>query len=122
GEFVGVYPEDTARSPLGYGIWADGLGLVLDRLHEEVPGTPLIVSEYGIGTDDDGQRAAYVERGLQIAHDAIDRGVNVGGFFSWTGVDNYEWTHGYDVKFGIIDADRKTKPSAHVFAREALGS
>jgi beta-glucosidase len=122
GEFVGVYPEDTARSPLGYGIWADGLGLVLDRLHDEVPGAPLIVSEYGIGTDDDAQRAAYVERGLQIAHDAIDRGVNVRGFFSWTGVDNYEWTHGYDVKFGIIDADRKLKPSAHVFAREALGS
>lgn len=122
GKFVGVYPEDAPRSPLGYGIWADGLGLVLDRLHEQVPGAPLIVSEYGIGTDDDTQRVAYVERGVQVAHDAMGRGVNLRGFFSWTGVDNYEWTHGYDVKFGIIDAERKVRPSARVFAREALGS
>jgi beta-glucosidase len=120
GQFIGVYPEDTPRSPLGYGIWADGLGLVLDRLHDEVPGAPLIVSEYGVGTDDDHQRADYVTRGLEMAHAAIGRGVDVRGFFSWTGVDNYEWTHGYDVKFGIIDADRKPKPfSAPVFAREA---
>jgi beta-glucosidase len=119
GNFVAVYPEGSPRSPLGYGIWADGLGLVLERLHHEVPGTPLIVSEYGIGTDDDAQRAAYVERGLQIAHDAIGQGIDVRGFFSWTGVDNYEWTHGYDVKFGIIDAARHVKPSAQVFAREA---
>ena len=120
GNFVAVYPDDVPRSPLGYGIWADGLGLVLDRLHQEVPGAPLIVSEYGIGTDDDAPRAAYIERGLQIAHDAIARGIDVRGFFSWTGVDNYEWTHGYDVKFGIIDAARQLKPSAQVFAREAL--
>ena len=35
---LAVHPPDAPRSPLGYGIWADGLGLVLDRLHAEVPG------------------------------------------------------------------------------------
>ena len=115
------HPEDAPRSPLGYGIWAEGLWHVLRRLHEVVPGTPLLVAEYGIGTDDDAERAAYIGRGLELTADAIAQGIDVRGFFHWTGVDNYEWIHGYDVKFGIIDADRTIRPSAQVLAKEAKG-
>ncbi len=113
------YPQDAPVSPLGYGIWADGLGPVLDRLHEVVPGTPLLVAEYGIGTSDDSQRAAYLLRGLQVTNDAIARGIDVRGLFHWTAVDNYEWLHGYDVQFGVIDRDRNIRPSARVLQREA---
>ena len=72
GRFV-LHPTDAPVSPLGYGIWADGLGLVLDRLHEQIPGTPLLIAEYGIGTDDDEMRAAYLERCLYIANAARER-------------------------------------------------
>ncbi len=113
------HPPDAPISPLGYGISADGLRLVLDRLHETVPGTPLLVGEYGIGTDDDAVRRAYLERGLQITHDAIARGIDVRGFFHWTAVDNYEWLHGFDVSFGLIDRARNVRPSATVLRREA---
>ena len=114
-----LHPPGAPRSPLGYGIWADGLGLALDRLAEEVPDTPLLVAEYGIGTDDDEARAAYLERGLEVTHDAIGRGIDVRGFFHWTGVDNYEWLHGFDVSFGLIDGDRNVRPSAAVLTRQA---
>jgi beta-glucosidase len=113
------YPPAAPVSPLGYGIWADGLGLVLGRLHQLLPGTPLLVAEYGIGTDDDAERAAYLDRGLQVTGEAIARGVDVRGFFHWTAVDNYEWLHGFDVRFGIIDRDRNVRPSAQVLRREA---
>lgn len=115
------HPEGARRSPLGYGIWADGVGRVLDRVHAELPGTPILVAEFGIGTDDDEERRAYLERGLDVIHGAIARGVDVRGFFHWTGVDNYEWTHGYDVRFGIIDADRRVRPSAQVLRAAAGG-
>jgi beta-glucosidase len=114
-----AHPADAPRSPLGYAIWADGLGSVLDRLHAEVPGTPLLVAEYGLGTDDDEQRAAYLRRGLEITASAIDRGIDVRGLFHWTGVDNYEWLHGFDVAFGIIDRDRRVRPSAEVLRAAA---
>jgi len=117
-----VHPPGAPVSPLGYGIWADGLGLVLDRLHEEVPGTPLLVAEYGIGTADDTERAAYLARGLEVVQGALGRGIDVRGFFHWTGVDNYEWGHGFDVSFGIVDRDRRVRPSAEVLRREALGT
>jgi len=114
-----VHPPEAAVSPLGYGIWADGLGLVLSRLRDELPGTPLLVAEFGVGTDDDRVRAAYLRRGLEVVNQAIGGGIDVRGLFHWTAVDNYEWLHGYDVKFGIIDAERRVKPSAGVLAEEA---
>lgn len=118
---LAVHPVGAPVSPLGYGIWADGLGLVLHRLHAELPGTPLLVAEYGIGTADDDQRAAYLARGLEVVQEALARGVDVRGLFHWTAVDNYEWLHGYDpdAAFGLIDRDRRVRPSAQVLAREA---
>jgi beta-glucosidase len=112
------FPENALLSPLDYSIWPNGLSLVLDRLHDELPTTPLLIAEYGIGTDDDEQRAQYLADGLRITADALERGVDVKGFFHWTAVDNYEWLHGFDIKFGIIDRDRNVRPSAMVLTRE----
>ena len=116
-----VHPADAPPSSLGYRIWPEGLGWVLDRLHAEVPDTPLLVAEYGIGTDDDEQRAAYLQRGLEVVQQALARGIDIRGFFHWTAVDNYEWFHGFDptAAFGLIDRDRNVRPSAAVLRREA---
>lgn len=115
------YPVDAPRSPLGYGIHAAGLDLVLSRLHEQLPGTPLLIAEFGVGTDDDAVRARYLSEGLRITHDALTRGIDIRGLFHWTAVDNYEWQHGFDVRFGLFDADRTVRPSAQVLGREARG-
>jgi beta-glucosidase len=113
------YPADAPLSPLGYAISAAGLGLVLNRLADELPGIPLLVAEYGIGTDDDAVRARYLTDGLAVIHEALSRGIDIRGLFHWTAVDNYEWQHGFDVQFGIVDRQRTVRPSAHVLAREA---
>ena len=82
----------------------------------------MLVAEFGIGTDDDAARAGYLRDGLRITHEAIERGIDVRGLFHWTGVDNYEWVFGYDVRFGIIDRDRNVRPSAQVLVEQALSS
>jgi beta-glucosidase len=115
------YPENVPVSPLGYGIWSPGLRLVLERLHRELPGTPLLISEYGLGTADDSERCTYLREGLDIVAESLSNGVDLRGFFHWTGVDNYEWLHGYKVAFGLFDRERRARPSAGVLT-EAIGS
>ncbi|MGN6695622.1 MAG: family 1 glycosylhydrolase [Aquihabitans sp.] len=116
-----MYPEEGTTSPLGYTIWADGLDRILRRLDAELPGQPVLIAEYGVGTPDDEVRSEYLERGLAITQAALADGIDVRGFFHWTAVDNYEWTHGYDVQFGLIDRNRTVRPSAQILAREARG-
>ena len=117
-----AYPETEKVSPLGYAIWPDGLALVLKRLRQELPNTPLIVAEYGVGTSDDNERSTYISAGLNVVQNAIAQGIDIRGFFHWTAVDNYEWLHGYDLQFGIINADRSIKPSSELLRQEAITS
>ena len=59
--------------------WAEGFAHVLDRLSADHPDRPILISEAGIGTDDDQQRNDYVEAVLGIARDAITGGVDLRG-------------------------------------------
>jgi beta-glucosidase len=113
------YPRDARVGPLGYAPWSEGLGIALRRLHDELTGRPLLICEHGVGTDDDAWRASVLRESLAVVADAIDDGVDVRGFFHWTGVDNYEWTYGFDVPFGIFTRDREARPSAAVLADAA---
>jgi beta-glucosidase len=114
------YPAGARVGPMGYAPWSEGLGLVLDRLHAELPGRPLLVAEHGVGTDDDEWRCDELRRSLAVLAERIAAGVDVRGFFHWTGVDNYEWAFGYDVHFGLFDRDRRPKPSARLLAQVAV--
>ena len=111
---VGIYPPDAPPGILGNAYWPEGLKITLDRLHRDLPGRPLLVSEYGIGTFDDGERQRYLRDGVRLAKQAVDEGIDLVGFFHWTGIDNYEWLLGWDAPFGLIDRDRNPRPSADV--------
>jgi beta-glucosidase len=106
------YPPDQVPGPLGYVPWVQGLADVVRRLAEEHPDTPLLVAELGIGTHDEDHRATYLRDSLTVIEEAIADGIDVRGIFFWTGVDNYEWHHGFDVPFGLFDNDRTPKPAA----------
>ncbi len=110
------YPGGARVGPLGYAPWSEGLGIVLRRLADELPGRPQLICEHGVGTDDDAWRCSVLAESLSIVEDAIADGVDVRGFFHWTGVDNYEWLHGNDVPFGLFTRDREPRPSADLLA------
>ena len=116
-----AYPSNARVGPLGYAPWSEGLGLVLRRLHDELPGRPLLICEHGVGTDDDEWRTNVLRESLEVMDEAIRDGVDVRGFFHWTGVDNYEWTYGYDVPFGLFTRDREPRPSAAMLAEHIRG-
>ena len=85
---------------------------------------PLIVTENGIGTNDDDQRRDYVTQALRGVLSCIEDGIDVGGYTYWSLMDNFEWAFGYRPRFGIIEVDRPTqrrtvKPSGEWLGRVA---
>jgi beta-glucosidase len=83
---------------------------------------PIIVTENGIGTNDDEQRIRYLHAALKGLQRVLDDGIDVRGYFQWSLLDNFEWTLGYAPKFGIVSVDRTTfarspKPSAQWYAQ-----
>ena len=40
---------------------------------------------------------------------AVEAGVNVQSYFAWSLLDNFEWEHGYDKRFGIVYVDYATQ-------------
>ncbi|XP_008384453.3 beta-glucosidase 12-like [Malus sylvestris] len=69
----------------------------------------------------DTHRIDYIYQHLDYLNRAIKDGVNVKGYFSWSLLDNFEWSAGYTVRFGLIFVDfndgqkRHSKLSARWF-------
>jgi beta-glucosidase len=110
--------EGVEVLPMGYEYWPQSLAATLRRAWAYTKGeVPLLVTENGIGTDDDEQRIRYVRAALDGVLDCLDEGIDVGGYTYWSLLDNFEWAFGYRPKFGLVACDRSTfertpKPSA----------
>ncbi|KAJ9177253.1 hypothetical protein P3X46_012490 [Hevea brasiliensis] len=69
----------------------------------------------------DEVRIDYYYHHLYFLERAIKEGANVKGYFAWSLLDNFEWTSGFTVRFGINFVDYKNglkrypKLSAHWF-------
>ncbi|NNN02372.1 MAG: family 1 glycosylhydrolase [Acidimicrobiaceae bacterium] len=108
---------------MGYLFWPQSVEYTVRRAAQFID-IPIIVTENGIGTNDDQQRIRYLEQALQGLRRTIDDGIDVRGYFQWSLLDNFEWSLGYAPKFGIVAVDRTTfartpKASAQWFAEAA---
>jgi beta-glucosidase len=92
---------------------------------------PIYVTENGAAFFDppalEGHRLAdplrvdYLRTHIKAIHGAMAQGVDVRGYFVWSLLDNFEWSHGYSKRFGIVHVDFETqkrtpKDSARFYA------
>ena len=115
---IGTPPNDGPTTAMGWPVDATGLDELLVRLRDEYTSLPLYVTENGAAYDDhpdgngfvqDVDRVAYLSTHLRAAHRALDAGVNLGGYFVWSLLDNFEWAEGYGRRFGIVHVDYATQ-------------
>ncbi len=106
------------RTDMDWEVQPAGLTAVLLRLHSEYPRLPLYITENGAaypdvlgadGTVGDSDRVTFIEGHLRAAHDAIQEGVDLRGYFCWSLMDNFEWAEGYAKRFGIVHVDYDTQ-------------
>ncbi|MFC0685739.1 glycoside hydrolase family 1 protein [Novosphingobium clariflavum] len=111
-------PADVPRSQMGVEIYPASLAGAVRYAHEAT-GRPVMVTEHGIGIEDDAVRAKFIPEALAGLQQAIADGVPVLGYVHWTLADNFEWVFGFKHKYGLCSVDRTTfartpKPSAAV--------
>ena len=122
------YEDGVPVLDMGYEFYPASLGNCLRRAWDYTKGSvPLIVTENGIGTKDDGQRIDYVRQALSGVLDTIAEGIDVRGYTYWSLLDNFEWAFGYQPQFGLVGVDRETflrtaKPSAAWLAAVAAAN
>ncbi|MCC6787661.1 MAG: glycoside hydrolase family 1 protein [Hyphomonadaceae bacterium] len=109
-------PPDAELTQMGYEYRPQALGAAC-RDAWAATQTPIIVTESGIATQDDGRRRAFIRSALEGVSAAMAAGVDIRGYVYWTLLDNFEWMSGYAPTFGLVGVDRRTmaraiKPSA----------
>jgi beta-glucosidase len=78
----------------------------------------IFISENGTSAADrvlaDGRivdldRIMYLRNYLTQLQRATAEGVPVAGYFQWSLIDNFEWSDGYDKRFGLVHVDFETQ-------------
>lgn len=118
-----IQPELTENGELPeyslmWEIYPPGIYELLLRLHQHYHPERLLITENGICVPDDVdldgrvrdyRRIRYLRDHLIQVHRAMAAGVPLQGYFVWTLMDNFEWAHGYRMRFGLIYVDFETQ-------------
>ncbi|MGN6415836.1 GH1 family beta-glucosidase [Flexivirga sp.] len=117
--FESVLHEGEYLTEMGWPVDAGAFTALLTwlqgRYGDALP--PIHITENGIacpdvvgpdGRIDDQDRIRYVGDHLKAVKDAMDKGVDIRGYYVWSLMDNFEWARGYQPRFGLLHVDYDT--------------
>jgi beta-glucosidase len=100
-------------------IYAPGLREVLDRLHHRYRVPRIVITENGAaskadeaienGRVHDSVRVDFLRQHLEQVALARRDGIPVDGYFAWSLMDNFEWSEGYTLRYGVVHVDFTTQ-------------
>jgi beta-glucosidase len=87
-------------------------------------GKPIYILENGVPDAEDRIRPWLIVNVIKELHNLIDEGHDIRGYFHWTLTDNFEWTEGWRLRFGLIKLDpvtqsRTVRPSGRLYGEIA---
>jgi beta-glucosidase len=110
--------QECERTSMGWEVYPPGLYDILMQVKKEYDDPVLMITENGAAFPDrtmagmqvqDDDRIEYISTHLSEARRAIRDGVKVEGYFLWSLMDNFEWSHGFSKRFGITHVDFHTQ-------------
>ncbi len=113
---------DETGNPMFGEIYPQGIEIVVKKLAHY--NKPFIILENGVPDRADRLRPWVIATAVKTIHGLIYQGYPILGYFHWTLIDNFEWAHGYSMKFGLVEMDpitqeRRPRPSAAFFGEIA---
>ncbi len=118
-DWEAVPQREVTTTETGWEVYPKGLLDTLLWFRERYGDIPLYVTENGAAfydppsadsdTVEDPLRVAYLRDHLAVVSDAIAQGIDLRGYFAWSLLDNFEWSHGYSKRFGLIHVDYRTQ-------------
>jgi beta-glucosidase len=131
-----VRVEGYDRTAFDWPVVPDGLReqlvLLRERYGDALP--PVHVTENGCAYDDevtdgrvdDPDRIAYLDAHLRAVAAAVEEGVDVRGYYTWSLLDNFEWAEGYTKRFGLVHVDyptqRRTPKASYGWYRDVIAA
>lgn len=119
-EKEGEYPSNcymgVPKTNMGWPITPKALYYGPKFLYERY-GKPIMITENGMAGHDfvyldgkvhDPYRIDFLCRYLKELKRAVEDGVDVIGYMHWSVMDNFEWLHGFDKRFGLTYVDYRT--------------
>lgn len=102
------------KTSMGWNVVPEGFRKMLGWIRDRYGDSPIYITENGCSVAAntreeaiaDNFRADFITSYTRAMEEAITQdGVNVQGYFCWTLMDNFEWTRGYEMRFGIVYVD-----------------
>lgn len=116
---VEVKPKErkVPVTAMGWEINADAFQHIIRRFWKYGAIKEIMITENGAAFKDqvqqgrvhDQERIRYFQSYLQALLKTKREGVKLGGYFAWTLTDNFEWSEGYEARFGLVHVDFKTQ-------------
>ncbi len=102
---------------MGWEIYPEGMYRIIKQFAEYKGVKKIVLTESGVAVKDelvngeinDVRRVKYLQDYLKQVLRAKNEGVNLGGYFIWSFMDNFEWAEGYRPTLGIVGIDYKTQ-------------
>jgi beta-glucosidase len=113
---------------MGWEVWPEGLRALAMRMKDEYGNPRVLITENGAAFTDeptvarggaaggasnkrvhDPKRVEFLRDYISALKQAMDAGANVGGYFVWSLLDNFEWAEGFRPRFGIVRVDYETQ-------------
>jgi beta-glucosidase len=98
-------------------VYPEAIYQVIKKIAAYPNVSKIVITENGAAFPDemvngeihDVNRLKFIQDNLKEVLRAKKEGINIGGYFIWSFMDNFEWADGYSARFGIVGVDYNTQ-------------
>lgn len=103
-----VAPQGNPHSSM-WEFYPQGLREIVERVWNDYHPKEIFITENGTALESESlvdlKRIEYIQAHLIEIHKLLANSICVSGYYAWSFLDNFEWAHGYEKRFGLVHVD-----------------